>query len=379
MAALLLLMATACSWADTGFVIKNFHSNIEILPDATMSIVETIDVEFLESKRGIYREIPFRYVDKRGLQRLIDIYGVSVRGETTKVTNQGSNVNIRIGDADFFLPAGTKKSYVISYRVAGGLNFFDKDSQWEPWTELYWNLTGHYWPVPIERSSFQIRFPRSSGGEGLRVRGYFGPTFSTNGTPELTKLGTVTDPTGAMRITLTEDTVSGVYDQYMDAYAGTTIVLGLPQTLVPKPPPIAAFKRWLKTYWLIFLPIPIGLILFLRWMAVGRDPKIGPVGVRFEPPVGVDASFAGVLIDDKVDARDISAGNRQSRCEGLFEICDGGQARQVPGHLKRTCAQQPSRIRVIFTTYEKKLLQALKPPFEKLKIKSLSTRLKPEY
>src|SRR5690606_14605042 len=54
---------------------------------------------------------------------------------------RGNRGRIRIGDADVLVTG--KQSYVIHYRLASGLGFFEDHD------ELYWPVTGTEWPVPI--------------------------------------------------------------------------------------------------------------------------------------------------------------------------------------------------------------------------------------
>ncbi len=47
--------------------------------------------------------------------------------------------------------------------------------------------------------------------------------------------------------------------------------------------------------------------MFLLWLKKGKDPAKGTIAPRFDAPPGMDPGEAGVLIDDRVDLRDISA------------------------------------------------------------------------
>src|SRR5207244_12733280 len=58
------------------------------------------------------------------------------------------------------------RTVVFRYRVANALRFFaDHD-------ELYWNVTGDEWDVPIEAASGRIRLP--AGATGLRTLAFTG-------------------------------------------------------------------------------------------------------------------------------------------------------------------------------------------------------------
>ncbi|GIW66558.1 MAG: hypothetical protein KatS3mg095_0456 [Candidatus Parcubacteria bacterium] len=52
-------------------------------------------------------------------------------------------------------------TYKIFYKILGGLIFFDN------YNELYWNVTGNEWNVPIEKSAALIRLPEKISIENM--------------------------------------------------------------------------------------------------------------------------------------------------------------------------------------------------------------------
>lgn len=59
--------ATATATADTGWEIVNFVSDIQLHPDTSVTVIETIDVDFRNlQKHGIYRTIPVSYRTQYG-------------------------------------------------------------------------------------------------------------------------------------------------------------------------------------------------------------------------------------------------------------------------------------------------------------------------
>ena len=48
------------------FTIRSFRAAVEVRADASLRVVETIEAEFHRPRHGIYRDIPFRYVDELG-------------------------------------------------------------------------------------------------------------------------------------------------------------------------------------------------------------------------------------------------------------------------------------------------------------------------
>ena len=71
------------------FTINRFHADIAVNEDSSFLVKETIDVEFHQSKHGIYREIPFKYVDDLGNKIKTPLDVLSVTDST------GRNGNIR--------------------------------------------------------------------------------------------------------------------------------------------------------------------------------------------------------------------------------------------------------------------------------------------
>ena len=148
---LLLLFPIPVSAQD--FTINRFHADITINEDSSFLVKETIDVEFHQSKHGIYREIPFKYVDDLGNKIRTPLDVLSVTDSTAKewrytVQKKGDVVYIRIGDPETYVEG--KQTYVVTYTVANALLFLSDHD------ELYWNVTGNYWKADIREASATV-------------------------------------------------------------------------------------------------------------------------------------------------------------------------------------------------------------------------------
>ena len=137
---------SAPAFADEGWVIQRFASDITIQRDNSLHIVETIDVDFRGlQKHGIFRTIPVRYEWDETHVRLYRLTVGSVtdgggRAVPYDVTEGGPNTVIKIGDPD--VTVSGSRTYRLTYDVAGAMNAFpDHD-------ELFWNVNGGTWPVP---------------------------------------------------------------------------------------------------------------------------------------------------------------------------------------------------------------------------------------
>ena len=151
-----ILLSGTVAHADEGWVIYNFHSDITIAADATLTIREDIFVDFLgQQKHGIFRTIPLRYRYDDTHDR---IYELNVESVTD---NQGSvpyddyvdsdNQVIKIGDPN--RTTSGRHTYEITYTVQGAMNSFaDHD-------ELFWNVDGSLWPVPKMEVGATVHVP----------------------------------------------------------------------------------------------------------------------------------------------------------------------------------------------------------------------------
>ena len=84
--------------------------------------------------------------------------------------------------------ADATRTVRIRYTVQNGLRFPEgDDDEFETWDELYWNITGDEWPVPIERASAEIVLP--PGVTGLRARVFTGAHGSTEEAAQVEVLG----------------------------------------------------------------------------------------------------------------------------------------------------------------------------------------------
>src|SRR3989344_3903018 len=129
--------------------IAEFKSEIDIQKDGSVNVSETIVYDFANlEKHGIIRKIPFIKTNKEGKRFRMNMNVISVNDEkgnnyNYKTTNlDDRELELKIGDADKTITG--VHTYVITYTVSGALTYFSDHD------ELYWNVTGNEWTVPIE-------------------------------------------------------------------------------------------------------------------------------------------------------------------------------------------------------------------------------------
>ena len=138
--------------------IVNFISDVTVNADASLDVRETITVnaEGNDIRRGILRDFPTAYTDRRGNRTRVgfEVLGVTRdgRSEPYALESIGNGTRIKIGDADVFLSFG-QHTYEIAYRTTRQLGFFPE------FDELYWNVTGNGWTFAIDQARVIVRLP----------------------------------------------------------------------------------------------------------------------------------------------------------------------------------------------------------------------------
>jgi uncharacterized membrane protein YgcG len=277
------------------FTINKFHSDIMIDEDSSVLVKETIDVEFHQSRHGVYREIPFKYRDELGKVITTPIRVFSVTDESGKawkyqVKKTGPMIHIRIGDEKRYVKGS--QTYVVTYVVENVILFFSDHD------ELYWNVTGNYWKAPIKEASATVSLTTKNKSKNLMATGYEG----SYGSREECSYETY------------ENSGKFFTKRNLNMGEGLTIAFGWDKRLVFPP---SSLKKFLwainpRENWVFLLPIFSFLYMVNRWYRKGRDPRVREsVTVMYEPPKFGNQPLApaevGTLIDEKLDPRDITS------------------------------------------------------------------------
>jgi hypothetical protein len=312
-----LLLLPALTRAEF-FSIASFRSDIEVRDDSSLRITETIDTVFHRQRHGLFRDIPFRYTDELGKESFTPVRVISVRDASGnawkhKVERSGGFVRVRIGDPDKFVEG--RQVYVIEYSVENGvLSFPDHD-------ELYWNITGNEWDVPIGRVSAHVAVAAGNRPIEVRTRCFTGPRGSRE------QACTVSPSPNGGTFVSTRAFAPG---------EGMTVVLGWEKGIVRLAPPwkTHAFRLNLSENWVFLVPILTLAYMLARWYREGRDPSAkGPRVVAYGPPEENGRPLLpaemGVLLDERFDPRDITASVVNLAVKGRITI----EERVTPGLL----------------------------------------------
>jgi len=281
--------------AAQDFTIAKFHADIAVKSDSSLTVSETILVNFHEPRHGIYRDIPFKYVGERGDIVKTPLRILSVTDQTGNplhyaVAKKGNVLHVRIGDPRRFVSG--YQTYVIVYEVQNALLFFgDHD-------ELYWNVTGTHWWAPILEASVRVTLATNVPSKNLWAACYTGAFGSR---------------ASQCRYDASHNSADFVTTKGLAPREGLTIAFGWDKGLV-SPPTTMQRVAWfidVRENWMFFFPLITLALMTYLWKTRGRDPLVREaVTVRCEPPtygnVPLTAGEVGALVDERIDPRDIT-------------------------------------------------------------------------
>ncbi|MBP7930135.1 MAG: DUF2207 domain-containing protein [Acidimicrobiia bacterium] len=368
--------------AQTSESIRSMDVDITLSVSGAMEVTETITYDFgTNQRRGIIRFIPWRVQDEGdpSQDRVWQFSNVSVSSpsgapaDLYEYTDQGNQV-FRIGNPDTYISG--QHRYVISYVV--DYNILDKGTD----QLLTWDVTGDLWEVPIETASATITLPIAP----TSIACYAGPIKSTSpcssSSSELNVARfaqtTPIDPGNAFTVEarIPSGTVANVgplFDSHSAELTGTgeppDYLIGLTD-----PTPLASAGA-----------VALGAAgvagVFIAGWAKGRDevtwtdghaalPTDAPtrrrklferpqVVVEFSPPDDISPAHAGVLIDERADARDLTA--------TIIDLAQRGYLKIIELPKPRFFGRQDWELKLINTNFtglakhERSLLEVLFP------------------
>jgi len=282
----LLLVALAASASARTLNIERFSAEIIVEPDSSLDVTETIEANFIGVWHGLYRTIPIEYVTPQGFNYTLFVKfdgATDAAGQSLKVdsSRQGHYLKWKIYVDD---ATDVVRTIHLHYVVRNGLKFFEDHD------ELYWNVTGDEWDVPVGDASAHILLPQ--GVTGVRTNEFTGSYRSRGQDAE---------------VTTSDSTVEVSMTRPLSFHEGLTIVVGWDKGFVKEPGASDLIGQFLVSNWPIFLPIPVFLFMFWLWSTRGRDPRVGPIAVQYAPPEGMSPAEAGTLVDEDAAMRDITA------------------------------------------------------------------------
>ena len=273
--------------------ILDFEGRIALQTDSDFVVTETLRYDFEgASRHGIYRWIPLQSGRGRAGRRAISVDVLSVSDEDGRLrphreTRTGGRLRVRIGSPDRMVTG--VQTYVLRYRVHGGVLFFDDHD------ELYWNFTGTDWEVPIEHAAVEVGLPPGGNTRTSEFICFAGPPGSMQQECE---------------IVLAEASATIVRDRPLPAGQGLTLAASFPKGLIEEPTGLERLQRssWLYRLRPLLLPVVVFWIMFALWRRWGRDEIAGDsVVVRYAPPADLSPAEAALLLHQSAGKEAITA------------------------------------------------------------------------
>jgi uncharacterized membrane protein len=267
--------------------IENFHSEIIVMPDASIDVTETIQAHFIGGPwHGLYRSIPVEYVTPQGLnyslfldvKRVADGNGRELKYESSRERHY-RKLKIYVPDAD-----NSTHNISIEYTVSDAIRFFEDHD------ELYWNVTGDEWDIPIQSASARIILPE--GTTNIRANVFTGAYRSRaqNADAEIAGNGVEVRTREPLRL-----------------HEGLTVAVAFDKGFVHEPTAASRIVMFFRSNWPLGIPIAAFLVMFYLWWTRGRDPRLRPITAQYEPPDQLTPGEAGTLVDNSADMRDMTA------------------------------------------------------------------------
>jgi uncharacterized membrane protein YgcG len=319
---LVVALTAAAPDQTSGREITRYDVTASLAVDGTMRVTLDFDFDFGDDPgHGPFLSLPTRVYYDETLDRAFrytDISASSSSGAPAQVNREddGSALILRIGDEDIDDVSGVQ-TYHVEYTADGLLNPANEQHSGD---ELYWNVIGPGWEIPLGDLSVAVDGPAAVQGAVC----FAGPNGSTTACTSSSFSGSTS--------TFTQDLVP-VGDEFSTVTgwpAGT--FPGVEPILVDKPDPLAPVRPT-SAFGIVALLVLVGggVLAFLRVRRVGRDkaylgltPGLRPadnqpgaatgyrdrrevVSVQFQPPTGVRPGEMGTLLDEKADPVDVTA------------------------------------------------------------------------
>lgn len=266
----------------TDWYIKDFQSTIRVNTDSSLLVEEKIvaDCGDLPDKHGIFRVVPLETKTEKGtvkapvkLISITDFDGQPIKYSETK-DNFNHTVAWKIGDSAKITTGENyyKITYLVKNAVRGGNFDFD---------ELYWNLSGEFWEIDIDKFTADIIFPQGINKENSEIYLYGGDL----GEKENSAADHQWTGDNILRVAST---------QTLSPRQGITASITFPKGIIAPYQP--SFFELYGGYLWFLIPLFLFIVSFLIWNKYGKDPRVDKTVIpEFEIPDNLTPIEVGLL------------------------------------------------------------------------------------
>lgn len=303
LSALLIALAPPAGAQGDSLRVRSFDADLVVNRDGTMHVTERIRVAFFGAWNGLNRDISLQHENGEGRREKLKVEVESV------VDEAGRPYEYEIESDDVWTkrvkiwarsPNNEERTLVVRYTVRNPLRYFfaDRVADVGNLDELYWNVTGNDWTMPIDRVQARVILPDGATPKQFSVyTGLAGETGDDSGTG-----AEVRNAQGIVTV----NTLRG-----LSPGEGVTVAVGWPPGVVTGRPTAEERRRAEALRALLLWPLALPLLAFYlsfrTWRRRGRDPEAQAVVVGYEPPLGLSPSEVGTLVDHRCEMRDVIA------------------------------------------------------------------------
>ncbi len=378
--------AAAAPDQTSGREITRYDVTASLGADGVMQVVLDFDFDFGdEPGHGPYLTLPLRqgYDDAHDREfHYSDLSASSSSGAPDQLHTEddGDALVLRIGDEDVDDVAGVQQ-YTVNYTVDGFVNPANEQHSGD---ELYWNVIGSGWEIPVGGVTVTVDGPADVEGAVC----FSGPEASTTPCASADVSGATSVftqnavPVGSM-LTTTTGWPAGTFP-------------GVAPIIVEKPDPLLPVRpvSWLGALALLVLAggavaairrvrttgrdrAYLGLTPGLRPVrgsdsATGYRDSRAPIAVQFTPPEGVQPGELGTLVDEKADPVDVTATLIDLAVRGYLRIEEVPRSNPSKKPKDWTLVALPADLSTLLP-YEQSLLQSIFAEGQSVRLSGLRT------
>lgn len=344
---------------------QRWDVDIDVQENSDMLVKETQEIVFTSGTfRFGFRAIPLDRVEGITDVQVSEVIDGVERPYTPGSTAEyGFTTSVNDGDLEvkwYFPPtSNSTHTYIIRYRVTGGLRFYKGGDQ------VYWKAIAPDHNFPIRSSRVTITLPKTFAQDQLKVASYGAQattSYGDQGQIVFEAENIAADQELEVRVEFPNGAVQGSPSAWQESFDRK--------------------QTWGPVVSVIFGALGLMLLfggplaVYVLWYTRGRDRPVGLVAEYItEPPSDLPAGVVGTLVDEKVDVKDIIASIvdlarrgalriEEEKKEGFLGI---GSGRDYVFHLedpgKATRPYEKTLIKRIFGKHQTRRLSDLRQKF----------------
>jgi uncharacterized membrane protein YgcG len=289
--------------------ILNFDAKIQIEKSGTIQVIETITIkaEGDQFKHGLLRILPLERKDKNGNRIDVEytINSVKKNGnvENYFTKNEDDDWKIYIGNKEIYLENGVYE-YQISYSTPFQVGYFDT------YDEIYWNVTGNGWELPIDKVSCQIYLP-SENNKFQNVQCYTGLSGSK-----------ASDCISSLN---ENNTIASFSASNLQEKEGLSVATSFSKGIIAPPTTtqksISFYKQIKTNLWSVIFGIGMSIFFFFSWKKHGKDPSKKTIIPEFRPPFDWSPAVISYVYKQEFSSKSYMASLINIAVKGAMKIC----------------------------------------------------------